>query len=244
MGVFSAWIDGEKLKRNLNRYLYLLKVLAMVFVYQSVLWVFLYKFIPVYITPLMVLRGVEKIFEGKIPDVKKEWVAIDEMAPGMRLAVVASEDQHFLNHHGFDFDALTKAYQNNSNHTNTFRGGSTISQQVAKNVFLWPERSYLRKGFEAYFTILIELMWSKKRIMEVYLNVIEMGNEVYGTQAASKYYFKKPAKKLSVSQCARIAAILPNPRKWSPTKPSKYIIKRQTWIERHMNYIGKLTFSD
>jgi monofunctional biosynthetic peptidoglycan transglycosylase len=151
---------------------------------------------------------------------------------------MASEDQLFLEHFGFDLEAIKKAYKNNNNKKRKItRGASTISQQVAKNVFLWPGRSWLRKGFEVYFTFLIEVCWSKERIMEVYLNVIEMGNGIYGAEAASEYYFKKNASMLNRDQAALIAAVLPNPLRWSPIKPSKYILKRKEWIKRNMAYL-------
>jgi monofunctional biosynthetic peptidoglycan transglycosylase len=153
-------------------------------------------------------------------------------------AAIASEDGRFLTHHGFDIEAMQKAYAYNQKSKRT-KGGSTITQQVAKNIFLWPQRSYFRKGLEAYFTVLIELFWSKKRIMEVYLNSIEMGKGIYGVEAASQYYFKKPAKELSKRESALIAAILPNPLKWSASKPNAYIQKRQYRILKAMKYVGK-----
>ncbi len=151
--------------------------------------------------------------------------------------MILSEDQNFIKHDGFDFEAIDKALEYNETHKKK-RGASTISQQTAKNVFLWPGRSWIRKGFEVYFTFLIELFWSKERIMEVYLNVIEMGDGVYGAQAAAKQFFKKDAKNLSKSESATIAAVLPNPIKFNAGKPSGYILKRQSWIMHQMALWG------
>ena len=167
------------------------------------------------------------------------------MSSALPTAVVASEDQLFLEHWGFDFKSIEKAYENNQKKKRrTIRGASTISQQVAKNVFLWPGRSWVRKGLEVYFTVLIEILWDKKRIVEVYLNVAEMGDGIYGVEAASRKYFKRGANKISRSQAALIAAILPNPLKYSATKPTAYIKKRQQWILRNMDYIGELKFGN
>lgn len=173
----------------------------------------------------------------------KEWVGLDKISPLVALAVITSEDQKFEEHAGFDFEAIEKAQKYNERKKGKkVKGASTISQQTAKNVFLWPTRSYIRKGFEVYFTFLIEVIWSKERIMEVYLNVIEMGNGIYGIEAASQYYFHKPALKINSSEAALIAACLPNPLKWSPAKPTAYILKKQRWILRHMNWMEKPTW--
>jgi monofunctional biosynthetic peptidoglycan transglycosylase len=168
---------------------------------------------------------------------KKDWVPLEEISPNLQLAVVCSEDQNFINHSGFDFEAIDKAMEYNKKHKKT-RGASTISQQTAKNVFLWSGRSWIRKGFEVYFTFLIETFWSKQRIMEVYLNVIEMGNGVYGAQAASTIFFHKDAGKLSQGEAAAIAAVLPNPRVFSAAKSSAYVSNRQAWIVHQMALWG------
>jgi len=160
----------------------------------------------------------------------------------IQLAVICSEDQNFLKHNGFDFDAIKKAMENNQKNSR-IKGASTISQQVAKNVFLWQERSWFRKGVEAYFTFLIELFWSKERILEVYLNSVEMGNGIYGIEAASQYWFKKPASKLSKYEAVAIAAILPRPLKYQANPTSGYIQGRKEWIVRQMGYFGPLDFS-
>lgn len=168
---------------------------------------------------------------------KHDWVSMDKISPKLQLAVVCSEDQNYLKHYGFDFTANEKAMKSNEEGKKV-RGASTISQQTAKNVFLWPGRSYIRKAFEVYFTLLIELLWSKERIMEVYLNSIEMGKGVYGAEAAAQYWFKKPALSLSKDECAAITAILPNPRKYVATPASPYIAKRKEWIKKQMSFWG------
>lgn len=231
---------------------FLLKVLK--FILKTILWFFiitigltiLYRFVPVPITPLMIIRCVEQKQEGKEMKLKKDWVSYDEISPALPLAVVAAEDQKFLDHYGFDFNAIEKALKNNEKKSKRkkMKGASTISQQTAKNVFLWPSRTWVRKGFEVYFTGLIEIFWSKQRILEVYLNVVEMGDGVYGAEAAAKYHFKKSAAKLSRSEAALIAATLPNPVKWSASNPTGYISGRQAWILRNMNNIERLDFEN
>ena len=156
---------------------------------------------------------------------------------------MASEDNRFIEHSGFDLEAIKKARDYNDHKKGKkIRGASTISQQTAKNVFLWPDRSWIRKGLEVYFTFLIETVWGKKRIMEVYLNVIEMGDGIYGAESASQKYFHKPAAYLTRDQAALIAAILPNPRKWDPSRPSAYLLNRQQWILWNMANIGKVEY--
>lgn len=209
----------------------LFKIILYLFI-GSIIWVLVYAVVPVPITPLMIIRMVEQVSEGEKPNLYKDWVSYDKISPNLPLAVVAAEDQKFVDHLGFDFESMKKAFKGNQK-GRKIKGGSTISQQVAKNAFLWPGRTYLRKGLEAYFTVLIELFWSKKRIMTVYLNIIEMGNGVYGAEAASQYYWKKSAANLSREQAAGIAGILPNPRKWSPNT-----VKRKNWIVRQMNNLG------
>jgi monofunctional biosynthetic peptidoglycan transglycosylase len=202
----------------------------------SVLSVVLFRFVPVPFTPLMISRAFEQRERGEEMEAAHDWVPIEEISPELQKAVIASEDSNFLTHHGFDFDAMYKAYKSNKK-GKRIKGGSTISQQTAKNVFLWQGRSYLRKGLEAYFTILIEVLWSKERIMEVYLNSIEMGDAVYGAQAASKYWYRKDAKNLTRYEAAGIAAILPNPLKYKATNSSSYINRRKGRIVRHMRYV-------
>jgi monofunctional glycosyltransferase len=205
----------------------------------TIVWVILASFLPIPFTPLMGIRMIEQKTNSKPIVFQKDWVPLEDISEDLVLAVICSEDQHFEEHNGFDIEAIKKAIQNNkkrSKRGKTVHGASTISQQVAKNVFLWPGRSWIRKGFEVYFTFLIETIWSKKRIMEVYLNVIEMGNGIYGAQAAGLTFFGKNAKDLTRPEAALIAAVLPNPRKWSAAAPTSYITKKQNWIVRQMRF--------
>lgn len=189
-----------------------------------------YRFVPIPYTPLMFWRSVSSIFyEDKFVGIEKKWVSLENISKSMQLSVIKAEDYKFYSHNGFDFEAIEKAIQYNKTHKKK-KGASTISQQTAKNVFLWPSRSWLRKGLEAYFTVLIELLWPKERILEAYLNVIELGKGVYGVEAASQKFFKKSAKKLNVSQSALMAAVLPNPIKFKIDRPSAYISRRQRKI--------------
>ena len=207
----------------------------------SILLVIIFKFVPVPFTPLMITRAFEQKFAGKEMTCSHDWVPIENISVNMQKAVIASEDGTFLKHNGFDFTAMKKALKNNEK-GRKIKGGSTISQQTAKNVFLWQGRSYIRKGFEAYFTFLIELIWGKERIMEVYLNSIEMGDGVYGVEAASQHWYRKSASNLTVQQAAGIAAILPNPRKFKATDSSSYINNRKSKIARLVRYVGKLEY--
>ena len=213
-------------------------VIGLFFV-SSVLAVVLYRFIPVYATPLMFIRCIEQVGDGKEISLHHNWVPLSEMSRYMPVAVIASEDQRFLSHHGFDFKAIEKAVKENEEGKRQ-RGGSTISQQTAKNVFLWPDRSWLRKGLETYFTFLIELMWSKQRIMEVYLNSIEMGDGIYGVEEVARLHIGTNASELTRADCALIAATLPNPRRFSSLSPSRYMLKRQRQIQEQMVHIPLL----
>lgn len=207
------------------------------FVVLSVGLVVLFKYVPVPLTPLMVIRYFETTENTKLW--KHDWVSIDNISKNMQLAVICSEDQKFLEHNGFDIEAIEKAYDNNKK-GKRIKGGSTISQQTAKNLFLWPNRSWLRKGLEAYFTFLIEAIWTKERILEVYLNSIEMGEGIYGAEAAAQHWFKKSAAGLDTHEAAAIAAILPNPRNYRANPASNYIQNRKEWIVRQMQFYGKL----
>ncbi|GEP49753.1 monofunctional biosynthetic peptidoglycan transglycosylase [Flavobacterium noncentrifugens] len=189
----------------------------------------------------MATRALENKADGSEMVCSHDWVSLEEISPNLQKAVIASEDANFLTHHGFDFDAIQKAMKNNEK-GKKIKGGSTISQQTAKNVFLWQGRSYLRKGLEVYFTVLIEIFWGKERIMEVYLNSIEMGNGVYGAEAASQYWYHKKAEYLTKREAAGIAAILPNPRKFKASGSSVYIENRKSRIVKHMGYVGKLNY--
>jgi monofunctional biosynthetic peptidoglycan transglycosylase len=203
----------------------------------SALFVLLFRWVPVPITPLMIIRCIEQKQAGDKLTMKHDWVPISEISPKLQLAVICSEDQNYLAHYGFDWESIRKAMKKNDE-GGKLRGGSTISQQTAKNVFLWPGRSYVRKGFEAYFTLLIELLWSKQRIMEVYLNSIEMGKGIYGAEAASRHWFSKAASKLTRDEACALAAILPNPLRYSANPPGPYVATRKAWISQQMSYWG------
>jgi monofunctional biosynthetic peptidoglycan transglycosylase len=207
----------------------------------SIFFVVLYKFVPVPFTPLMLIRAIENKSASKDVYFSHDWEPLDNISVNLQKAVIASEDGTFLTHNGFDFVAMQKAHKNNER-GRKIKGGSTISQQTAKNVFLWQGRSYFRKGLEAYFTVLIELIWGKERIMEVYLNSIEMGDGVYGAQAAAQHWYRKDAANLTPKQAAGIAAILPSPRKYSATSSSSYINRRKVKIVSVMRQIGKIEY--
>lgn len=220
------------------------------FIWKTVLWfvglsiffVLLFRFVPVPITPLMAIRSVEQIFGDEELRLKHDWVSIDEISKNLPLAVVCSEDQNFMNHSGFDLKAIERSVDAAKRGAKRVKGASTISQQTAKNLFLWPGRSWVRKGFEVWFTVLIEFAWPKERIMEVYLNSIEMGKGIYGAEAAANFYWKTSAKNLSRTQAAAIAAILPNPRKYSANPPGPYVQERIGWISGQMSQWGTLKF--
>jgi len=195
----------------------------------SLFFVLLYKYVPVYYTPLMFVRSIEQLKENKKFRIAHQWIPLSEISPNLAQAVVASEDNLFLIHSGFDFDQIEAAQQEAAK-GRRFRGASTISQQTAKNVFLLPVHSWIRKGLEAYFTVLIELVWGKERIMEVYLNSIEMGDGIFGAQAVAKAHFQTTAAKLTVPEAALIAATLPNPRTFNSAAPSAYLLRRQAAI--------------
>lgn len=210
------------------------------FLVSTVLAVAVYRWLPVPITPLMAIRCVQNIHNGETAAIHHKWVPLKQISPYLPVAVMASEDQNFMHHHGFDFNAIQDAAIERLEGKRS-RGGSTISQQTAKNVFLWPQSSWLRKGFEVYFTVLIELMWPKERIMEVYLNSIEMGPNIYGAEAVAQRHFGCSARKLRRSDCALIAATLPNPLRFSSLAPSGYMRKRQKKIEQEMRHIPLIT---
>lgn len=202
----------------------------------SLLMVIVFRFVPIPITPLMISRCSDQFFANEEMILSHDWEPLENISVNLQKAVVASEDQRFFTHSGFDFKAIEKAIEINQKGRRKL-GASTISQQTAKNVFLWQGRSYLRKGLEAYFTVLIELVWGKERIMEVYLNSIEMGKGVYGAQAAAQHWYQKDAANLSKEQAAGIAAILPNPLKFKASNSSNYINKRKRKIVRQMRYV-------
>lgn len=220
----------------------LIKKIIFWFLVLSVGSVLLFKWLPVPVTLLMVQRCAEQKSESRPIKLKKDWVTLEEISPYLQLAVVCAEDQNYLKHNGFDYGAIRKALKFNETMEKKGkekrRGASTISQQTAKNTFLWPGRSWIRKGFEVYFTFLIEILWSKERIMEVYLNVIEFGDGVYGAEAAAKEYLGKNAQSLTAQNAALMAVVLPNPRKFSIAHPSAFILSRQKWCVQQMRYWG------
>ena len=215
----------------------IIRGIVVAFLASTILSVVALRFIPVFFTPLMFIRCFQQAKEGRDLRLSHNWVSIDRMSDQMPLAVMGSEDANFLTHHGFDFKAIESAAKRNRQHPEKNKlGASTISQQTAKNVFLWPGRSWVRKGLEAYFTVLIELFWTKERIMEVYLNSIETGEGIYGVEAIARDNWGLSAAQLTKAQCALIAATLPNPRQFSSKYPSSYMLKRQRRIMREMNY--------
>lgn len=211
---------------------YIFRLLLTLFII-TILWVAVYAFVPVPGTPLMLAR-----YFGEDVPINHTWTPLEEITPDMQLAVIAAEDNRFVLHNGFDWEEIEKA-RKEAEKGKKLRGASTISQQTAKNVFLWHGRSWLRKGLEAYFTALIEFMWGKERIMEVYLNSIETGEGLYGIAAVAQANFGKKPGELTREECALIAATLPNPRHYSSKKPSRYIQKRKRAIMKNMNYIQR-----
>lgn len=210
---------------------------ALTFVVGTIVLVGAFRFLPV---PMSAVMLGERLETGRWP--VQVWVPRTAIADVMPLAAIAAEDQKFPEHHGFDLDAIGKAFENNQKGRGRVRGASTISQQVAKNLFLWKGRSWLRKGLEAWFTLWIELLWPKDRIVEVYLNIAEFGPGVYGVEAASQRFFDRNASALDAPRAARLAAVLPNPKRLSAEKPSAYVLRRQAWIERQMRQLGGVGF--
>ncbi len=196
----------------------------------------LFRWVPPPASAVMLLRAL-----NEDSNYEYQWTPLEEIAPSAALAVVAAEDQKFPQHHGFDFSAIGDAIDHNRR-GGRIRGASTISQQVAKNLFLWEERTWLRKGLETWFTLLIETFWPKRRILEVYLNIAEMGNRVYGVQAAGERFFNVRPADLSHRQAALLAAVLPNPRRFRSDAPSGYVLQRQAWILTQMQQLGGVSY--
>jgi len=212
------------------------------FLIFTIIPVIVYKFIHPPVTPLMCLRTLEMKIDGNPVNWSYKWISIEKMSPYLFQAAIAAEDDHFMLHNGFDIEAMQLAFESNQKNEKKIKGGSTISQQTAKNVFLWPHRDYLRKGFEAWFTVLIEFIWGKERIMEVYLNVVELGDGIYGVEAASQKYFKKPASKLTKAEAAALIAVLPNPHIYKVLNPSAYTQYYKWAILKRMEQMPKLSF--
>lgn len=226
----SAW------RLNLKRTKKTIQWSALLLFGSTLFFVILYRFTPVYITPLMLIRCAQQITNGEKIRLKHHWVKLEDISEYLPVAVIASEDQHFMEHHGFNLITIQQIVDKHKT-DNPLKNASTISQQTAKNVFLWHGHTWIGKGLEVYFTILIELFWNKHRIMEVYLNSIEMGDGIYGAEAVAQQHFGRTARLLTKTNCALIAATLPNPRKYNSKSPSRYILKRQTAILRQMRHI-------
>ena len=230
-------INGSQLKKVIKHIIKSVAGFVLLFNVLALAWVVIYAFIPIPMTKLMVI-------EGQTKEISYEWKDLEAISEKLQLAVMCAEDQYFLLHYGLDFGSIKKAEESNRNGGNV-RGASTITQQVAKNVFLWPDRTWMRKACELYFTLLIEMVWSKERIMEAYLNVAEFGDGVFGAEAAAQRYFKKSAHELSTTQAARLAAILPSPKRYSAVSPSPYVQGRVDWIKKQMKYWGyKMTYDE
>ncbi len=243
MSLRNSTTKKKKSSKGLGSPLKIVKKVLVCFFAITILWVLLCRFINPPVTWLMIQRGFERKAEGKTWKAEREWRSFDELSNNLKYAAIGGEDAGFMHHYGFDANAIQKAYLRN-HEGKPLRGGSTISQQTAKNVFLWPGRSYIRKAFEAYFTVLIELLWSKERILEVYLNVIEMGDGIYGAEAACKEYFDHSADKLTKRQASLLIAVLPNPRKWSPATPTPYILRKAALIRKNMRIVRKEPFQE
>ena len=207
------------------------------FVIATILIILLMRWIDPFFSSIMLQRQVEALIDGKIEFINHDWIDFDEVSPYVPIALIAAEDQNFSEHFGFDFEQIKKAYKD-IQRRKRFRGASTISQQLAKNLFLWEGKSFVRKGVEAYFTVLIEALWSKKRIIEVYMNTIELGDLTFGVATASEKFLKKDASKLTSSEAALIASVLPNPKKFLIARPSGYVRARQSWVLRQINLLG------
>lgn len=215
------------------------------FIWRALAWFFgisialviIFKFLPIIITPTMINRKISAIIDGEDSEINYVWRPYDKISKEAALAVVAAEDQFFPEHSGFDFKAMNKAFQGNLK-GKRLKGASTITQQVAKNVFLWQGRSYIRKGLEVYFTLLIELFWGKQRILEVYLNVAETGKMTFGFEEGALKYYGHSAGTLNRTEAAKMAAVLPNPIRFSVTNSSNYIQRRSNFIARQMRALG------
>jgi monofunctional biosynthetic peptidoglycan transglycosylase len=221
------------------RHLILIRTLQVVgfFLVSSILAVVILRWIPPFTSAVMMERRIGSLWNHHVYQADYRWVPWKRISPSAAMAVIAAEDQNFATHHGFDFESIQKAVEAHER-GRRLRGASTISQQVAKNVFLWSGRSFIRKGLEAYFTALIELAWSKRRILEVYLNIVELGDGVFGVETASQRYFRKPAASLTTEEAALLAAVLPNPLRMKVNRPSEYVRGRSAWIVQQMEQLG------
>ena len=232
-------MSSRLLPRLLRRLLKSLLAAALL----SALLVLSLRWIPPVGSTLMVERKIESWLDDKPINLQREWRPWPVISDDLKIAVIAAEDQKFAEHWGFDVAAIRAALKHNQQ-GGSVRGASTLSQQVAKNLFLWPGRSVVRKGLEVWFTVLLELLWSKRRILEVYLNIAEFGEYTFGVEAASQRFFHKPAARLTASEAARLAAVLPNPQRYRVDRPSAYVLKRQRWIEQQMRQLGGVAYLD
>ena len=237
----AKWFSCMKLGRPVNKLSFgkllfkalLLGVLLMVGLILALRW------IPPPTSAFMLRAEFEAWREGRQDfTLRQQWVGMASISPTVGQAVLAAEDQSFIQHHGFNFEAMIQAFKRNQ-HSKRIRGGSTISQQTAKNLFLYPQRNLFRKGLEAILTVLLELLWSKNRLLEVYLNIVQFGDGIYGVEAASQAYFGKPAIRLQPGEAALLVAVLPNPLKLKVDKPSSYVLKRRDWILKQMRQLGE-----
>jgi len=227
--------------RALPRGRQILLIAATLVLMATIVPVLLLRFVPVWTSSFMIGYQMDRLTSSKqLPPLAHDWVSWEQIAPAAKLAVIAAEDQRFADHFGFDLEAIGRAVEHNRDHRRK-RGASTISQQAAKNLFLWSGRSWLRKGLEVGYTLLIETLWSKQRVLEVYLNIAEFGPGVYGVEAASQKYFRKPASRLTYQEAALLAAVLPNPKRLKVAAPSAYVQHRASWIVGQMNHLGTAT---
>jgi len=233
---------NNRIRKNTTKLLVFMGRFILSAVILSVLLVLCFRWVPPPTSAFMLKRHFESFFHGK-PSVvvKYRWIDLDKISPYVPLAVIASEDQKFPHHWGFDFEAITDAVESNLK-GGRLRGASTITQQVAKNLFLWSGRSFVRKGLEAYFTVLLELLWSKNRILEVYLNIAEFGDGIYGVRVAAETLYGKRPSRLTRSESSILAAVLPSPRKLKVLDPSPFVIERAGWIERQMEQLGGIGY--
>jgi monofunctional biosynthetic peptidoglycan transglycosylase len=235
--MLEAVIAAPRKKTWFRRLLGVMAWTAGAFLALCVVPVLVFRFVPVPFSALMAQRRAASWFEAGAYQSRHTWVPLESIAPSMGLAVIAAEDQNFTEHFGFDWEAIEKALAHNER-SKRKRGASTLTQQTAKNLFLWESRSWVRKGFEAWFTLLLEIGWPKRRILEVYLNTVEFGDGIFGVEAASRAYFGKAARHISPSEAALLAAVLPNPHRFKAKSPSPYILGRQAWILNQMRLIG------
>jgi monofunctional glycosyltransferase len=229
-------VAGKKAKRR-RRIYRLLLLIPLSFVILSAGLTITFRLVAPPVSALMVERRIESSESGREYSSDYEWVDLNRIAPPMAMAVIASEDQNFLHHHGFDWGAIQRAMEYDEE-GKTLHGASTLTQQTAKNLFLWSGRTWIRKGMETYFTVLLEVCWNKRRILETYLNIVEFGDGIYGVQAAAQHYFHKPAAHLTAEEAALLAAVLPNPHRLKANAPSPYVRRRQQWILEQMGHLG------